>query len=674
MKRNLLIITIFALLSIFMNAYADDYGNRFTIDTEDYNFTRSFVETPPPVAPVRPVGEFEPMSQVLIRYPLGIPTGLVAQFSNVIPIVCLVSSTSVQNQAINAFQSAGVNMANVSFLIAATNTYWVRDYGPFFIFDGNNDLAVVDFPYNRPRPSDDEIPRTFAFTYNYPLYGMNITNTGGNYMGDSVNGGAQTSLVYSENTSQTEQQINQKMHDYMGIDNYHVLDDPNGDYIEHIDCWSKFLAPDKILIRSVPTSHAQYNEIEAVVDYFENQNCAWGYPYKVYRVYTPQNQPYTNSLILNNNVYVPTMSSSSDAAALQSYRSALPGYNVVGITGATSTPWQSTDALHCRAHEIPDRDMLYVNHMPYHGLNSLQSFYNFNAYILPYSGMPVIDDSLFIEYKVNQGPWQSLMLTNVSGYNYTTMLSGLAPGDTIRYFIHAADQSGRSINHPITGELDPHMFWVTTDNVPPFITHTPVEQVWNEPLMLELTAQVTDNFGVESVQVIYKVDNGPETAINMVQAENNIWSVSFLPVFPPLPSHFYYKIVAGDISNPPNISYSPAQGWYEPQIMVTSAEDVTISATALSLDMIYPNPFSLNSGKNLTISYTAKANTPVKILIYNVRGQLLNTYETIAINAGNHKLTLNQDNLRFAETGNGVYLLRLVTPEVIATGKFLILK
>ena len=43
----------------------------------DIDFSR-FTETPPPVAPVRPVAEFEPASQVLIRYPLGIPLSLVA--------------------------------------------------------------------------------------------------------------------------------------------------------------------------------------------------------------------------------------------------------------------------------------------------------------------------------------------------------------------------------------------------------------------------------------------------------------------------------------------------------------------------------------------------------------------------------------------------------------------
>jgi hypothetical protein len=35
------------------------------------------------------------------------------------------------------------------------------------------------------------------------------------------------------------------------------------------------------------------------------------------------------------------MNSTNDAAALQVYRTAMPGYEVIGITGASNTPWES---------------------------------------------------------------------------------------------------------------------------------------------------------------------------------------------------------------------------------------------------------------------------------------------------------------------------------------------
>ena len=71
------------------------------------------------------------------------------------------------------------------------------------------------------------------------------------------------------------------MEEYYGVDEYHVVADPNNEYIDHIDCWAKFLSPTKMLIRSVPTSHSQYDEIEEIVNYFENNTT-----FNIFRVYT----------------------------------------------------------------------------------------------------------------------------------------------------------------------------------------------------------------------------------------------------------------------------------------------------------------------------------------------------------------------------------------------------
>ena len=96
--------------------------------------------------------------------------------------------------------------------------------------------------------------------------------------------------------------------------------------------------------------------IEDVANYFASTTTETGDTWELYRVYTPNDQPYTNSLILNNKVFVPIMNSSWDDDALEVYRDALPGYEVLGFTGS----WQSTDALHCRVRGIPD-----ITYTPY---------------------------------------------------------------------------------------------------------------------------------------------------------------------------------------------------------------------------------------------------------------------------------------------------------------------
>ena len=56
-------------------------------------------------------------------------------------------------------------------------------------------LAFPTFPYNRPRPNDDNIPVVLAQQMDIPLYGMNLIHTGGNWMDDGMGIGASTDLV-----------------------------------------------------------------------------------------------------------------------------------------------------------------------------------------------------------------------------------------------------------------------------------------------------------------------------------------------------------------------------------------------------------------------------------------------------------------------------------------------
>ncbi len=67
---------------------------------------------------------------------------------------------------------------------------------PWYIFDGNDECGIVDFPYNRPsRPNDDEIPVEMAAYLGINLFGMNVIHTGGNYMTDGYGISSSSDLV-----------------------------------------------------------------------------------------------------------------------------------------------------------------------------------------------------------------------------------------------------------------------------------------------------------------------------------------------------------------------------------------------------------------------------------------------------------------------------------------------
>jgi len=417
---------------------------------------KDFRPTLEPPAPVRQPAEFDPMQGVLIRYPLGISTAIIAEMAEDVMVYCVVSLSS-QTAAYNTLNNGGVNMSNVEFLIADTDTYWIRDYGPWFIFNGNNEPGITDFTYNRPRPDDNAIPSFCATYFGINLYSMGLTATGGNYMTDGNGISVSTELIWDENSGLTHDEIDTLVEDYLGIETYHVVPDVNGDYIKHVDCWGKYLSSTQILIREVPPSHSQYTLIEQAVDYFESQPSCYGTNYEVPRVYTPNNQPYTNSLILNNKVLIPITGSSYDAQAIASYEAAMPGYEVLGFTGS----WYSTDALHCRTMGATDQGMLYIYHVPIADTVNTSDDIGITANIYPYSGQSLITDSLLVFWKRSTDiHFNELNLNHIFGNIYSASIPAQPNGTIINYYIHAADNSGRSENNPYIGAPMAYSFYV----------------------------------------------------------------------------------------------------------------------------------------------------------------------------------------------------------------------
>ena len=405
--------------------------------------------TDPPEAPVRNVAEFERMQGVLIRYPFGISTAMIAEMSIDVKVYCLVSS-SQETAAYNSMENGDVNMENVEFILGNTDSYWTRDYGPWWVVDGQNKMAIVDFTYNRPRPNDNDAPLKVSNYLDVPFYASDIVHCGGNYMTDGLGIGASSDLVMEENDI-SDSLLFAAMFSYYGVDTYHVVEDPNNTYIDHIDCWGKYLSPTKVLIREVPETHPQYDMIEQTAQYFSNTLNKWGEPWELFRIWTPNNQPYSNSLILNNKVLVPITGSNHDEAALTSYRNAMPGYEVIGFSGS----WESTDALHCRIKGIPDLNMLQLFHNPVNDSTPPDyNGYSIDLDIEPLSDFGLIDSSIMVYWKTN-----SMFDYNNSSLhmdqNHANRWYGWIPPlyqlDTIKYFIQASDSSGRVERHPLSG-------------------------------------------------------------------------------------------------------------------------------------------------------------------------------------------------------------------------------
>lgn len=623
-----------------------------------------FTETDPPVGPVRMVGEFEPMQAVLIRYPLGIPYTVIAEMAEDLLVTTIVSSNSQATQVLAIYNQNGVNTANCDFLVAPTDSYWTRDYGPWFVFDGNNEPGICDFPYDRPRPTDDNIPVKVAQSLGINLFGMDLTHTGGNMMADGFGFAASTDLVFEENTSMSEQEIKDKMEAYLGITQYDVTPDPLADYIKHIDCWGKYLAQDKILIGRVPLNDDRYADYEAVADFFENTNCAYGYPYKVYRVFTPgtaPNTPYTNSIILNNKVLVPLTGSQWDDEAIAVYEEAMPGYEIIGMNW---TEWFNTDALHCRAIGIADLDMIFLDHRPLFGVVDWQDSLAVEVKITPYSGEILVTDSLLVNYQVNSGTYMSAILHHSEGSEYVGYIKNYQASDTIRYFVSALDAADNRAKLPYMGAADPHSFIVG-------------EQIFTD---LTITPD-TLIFMYEPIEQ-FKIMNNTPSAV-MIESISSEYFLGF-PTLPVLP----YSIASEDSLivdvEVGIITLNPAFVWMYDSIFITSDISTQKVIAKVNSDLIggiqsnngqgaltvQPNPFS----DEVSFILESSKNQKITLRIFDIYGKLIRTLDELRIEKTSTILIWDGKSNQGNSQPDGIYYYQIQSGNEFLSGKIIKLK
>ncbi|MCD4774561.1 MAG: agmatine deiminase family protein [Candidatus Aegiribacteria sp.] len=397
---------------------------------------------PPPDGTVNP-GEFDPSTGVFVRWPLGLPYSLITSLS-LETTVWVICTSGQQSSVETAFVSAGVNMSNIDFMFAPTNSIWVRDYGPWFVLLEDGHQGIFNYSYNRPRPDDNDIPVVVGSAWGIPVYTSTIEHTGGNYMSSGFGQAMSTDLVYSENGG-NEDWVDTQMGTYLGIDTYVTMEDPLSYVsIDHIDCWAKMLSPDRLLVLRLPPSHPDYVVLEAAADILASTESPFGTNWEVYRVESSGSEGYTNSLISNDHVYVPTFGSSNDPAAIDVYETALPGYTIEGIQYGG---WLPDDALHCRTRNVMDNEMLFIRHIP---VDSPQL-----------SGNPVAIDALIrchpdntlnghdVYYRIGtSGSFTSLPMTSSGSDSFTVNIPGATGNETVQYYISASDNSGRDESQP----------------------------------------------------------------------------------------------------------------------------------------------------------------------------------------------------------------------------------
>ena len=249
-----------------------------------------------PAGKVTAVAEWEAMEGVTVVYPFVLPSTVIADFSKHVTVVVLSSSPKNNWVALATKQLGGANMGNVKFMAGVkVNSPWVRDFGAVWARkEADGKLAIVDFEYNRPRPLDNAVPAAFAnhLGARVDYVDTGLTHTGGNFMVDGLGAAASTTLVETE-SSQSLAQIKAVLRANLGVTAFTTHADPTGTYIEHIDCFAKWLTATDVLVGRYKRADSRAADMDAAAAELGGRSNGAGQAFTVHRV-DIDDAPYVN--------------------------------------------------------------------------------------------------------------------------------------------------------------------------------------------------------------------------------------------------------------------------------------------------------------------------------------------------------------------------------------------
>lgn len=296
----------------------------------------------------------------------------------------LVKDAALEQRARTMLERGGARLERVSFHRWATNRVWLRDSGPIFVRNAEGEVAVTDWRFNAwakydDWKLDDRNPERVAKLLGMKRWQPTVTLASGREQRLVLEGGSidvngagalltteecLLSEVQQRNPGVTREQLEQALHDYLGVEQVIWLgrgtagDDTHG----HVDDISRFVSAETIVTAVEPdatdANHAPLAEnlarLKAVRTLGGKQFRVVELPMPRAVVFRGQRLPasYANFYIANDRVLVPTFHDARDQVALRILSEVFPEREVVGVH-CVDFIW-GLGALHCMTQQQPE--------------------------------------------------------------------------------------------------------------------------------------------------------------------------------------------------------------------------------------------------------------------------------------------------------------------------------
>jgi hypothetical protein len=188
-----------------------------------------------------------------------------------------------------------------------------------------------------------------------------------------------------------------------------------------------------------------------------------------------------------------------------------------------------------------------ISHIPLQNTTNVTGPYIVNAAVIP-SGAGISMTKLYWS-RDNISVTDSLMMTNTSGNNWTANIPGNGFPATYRYYLWTKDSLNKSVAAPYNAPVSLYTFKTNAnDTIKPVIIHTPLGNIPKYQWPDSILASVTDNIGIDSVWVRWKINSNAAKHLKLINTSGSIYKALFNSLITDVNvgDTVFYRIIAQD--------------------------------------------------------------------------------------------------------------------------------
>ena len=312
-----------------------------------------------------------------------------------------------------------------------------------------------------------------------------------------------------------------------------------------------------------------------------------------------------------------------------------PGKYTFSILGDLG--WINTRIIHKKPSDTED----HLSEIELSVTIKSDTIYNHNKVGLVYSFNKFLSsDTIYMSSPGDNNFYKSII--GINSYN-----------SELQYYFFTEDSFLRQYHSPSLYKEMKYTVYVGADTVKPVISHTPPAFYLETVDSLRIAATATDNSGVDSVYIEYKVNNSTGQFLGLKRGKGDLFKNSLSAANLALNGgdSVRYRIYSVDSANIPNVAILPEEGYF-----AVGVEDILSPVTSFSTDFSDSENNFLSSGFNIatpsgfsspslntkhpyespeisddSIEYTAMLRHPV---IFDESGMLFSYNEVVLVEPG----------------------------------------